>query len=89
MPFVVKVYFFITENMTAFVLVDNFVIILQVACIAYCHFKVTLNLNQRADQQVTQETRKKIIKDQRAFKATSLTIAMILLRSLPTTLVRL
>ena len=40
LPFVVNVYFLITENVTAFVHVDNSVILLQVACIAYCHFKV-------------------------------------------------
>ena len=50
--------------------------------------KFTLDFKQSADQQVTQETRKKFLKDQRAFKVTSLTIAMILLCSLPTTLVR-
>ena len=51
--------------------------------------KFTLDFKQSADQQVTQETRKKFLKDQRAFKVTSLIIAMILLCSLPTTLVRL
>ena len=79
--------------MIAFVLVDNSVILISVACIGYCHFKVYFETRrhkrQIADQQVTQETRKKFLKDQRAFKVTSLIIAMILLCSLPTTLVRL
>ena len=93
LPSVVNVYFFLTENMIAFVLVDNSVILISVACIGYCHFKVYFETRrhkrQIADQQVTQETRKKFLKDQRAFKVTSLIIAMILLCSLPTTLVRL
>ena len=87
MPFVVNVYFFITENMTTFVLVDNSVILFPVVCIAYCHFKVYFKT--RRHKQVIHETRKKFLKDQRAFKVTSLIIAMILLCSLPTTLVRL
>ena len=90
---VVNVYFFLTKNMIAFVFVDNSVILTSVACIGYCHFKVFFETRrhkrQIADQQVTQETRKKFLKDQRAFKVTSLIIAMILLCSLPTTLVRL
>ena len=40
LPSVVNVYFFLTENMIAFVLVDNSVILISVACIGYCHFKV-------------------------------------------------
>ena len=93
LPSVVNVYFFLTENMIAFVLVDNSVILISVAYIGYCHFKVYFETRrhkrQIADQQVTQETRKKFLKDQRAFKVTSLIIAMILLCSLPTNLVRL
>ena len=87
LPSVVNVYFFLTENMIAFVLVDNSVILTSVACIGYCHFKVYFETRrhkrQIADQQVTQETRKKFLKDQRAFKVTSLIIAAILLCSLP------
>ena len=73
--------------MIAFVLVDNSVILTSVACIGYCHFKVYFETRrhkrQIADQQVTQETRKKFLKDQRAFKVTSLIIAEILQCSLP------
>ena len=73
--------------MIAFVLVDNSVILTSVACIGYCHFKVYFETRrhkrQIADQQVTQETRKKFLKDQRAFKVTSLIIAAILLCTLP------
>ena len=87
LPSVVNVYFFLTENMIAFVLVDNSVILISVACIGYCHFKVYFETRrhkrQIADQQVTQETRKKFLKDQRTFKVTSLIIAAILLCSLP------
>jgi len=87
LPSVVNVYFFLTENMIAFVLVDNSVILTSVACIGYCHFKVYFETRrhkrQIADQQVTQETRKKFLKDQRAFKVTSLIIAAILLCCLP------
>ena len=93
LPSVVNVYFFLAENMIAFVLVDNSIILTSVACIGYCHFKVYFETRrhkrQIADQQVSQETRKKLLKDHRAFKVTSLTIAMMLLCSLPTTLVRL
>ena len=87
LPSVVNVYFFLTENMIAFVLVDNSVILISVACIGYCHFRVYFETRrhkrQIADQQVTQETRKKFLKDQRAFKVTSLIIAAILMCSLP------
>ena len=87
LPSVVNVYFFLTENMIAFVLADNSVILTSVACIGYCHFKVYFETRrhkrQIADQQVTQETRKKFLKDQRAFKVTSLIIAAILLCYLP------
>ena len=73
--------------MIAFVLVDNSVILTSVVCIGYCHFKVYFETRrhkrQIADQQVTQETRKKFLKDQRAFKVTSLIIGEILLCSLP------
>ena len=73
--------------MIAFVLVDNSVILTSVACIGYCHFKVYFETRrhkrQIADQQVTQETRKKFLNDQRAFKVTSLIIAAILLCTLP------
>ena len=61
--------------------------LLSVACIAYCHFSVYLETRrhqrQIADQQVTQETRKQLLKDRRAFKVTSLIVAAILLCSLP------
>ena len=87
LPSVVNVYFFLTENMIAFVLVDNSVILTSVACIGYCHFKVYFETRrhkrQIADQQVTQETRKTFLKDQRAFKVTPLIIAAILLCCLP------
>ena len=73
--------------MTTFVLVDNSVILFPVICIAYCHFKVYFKT--RRHKQVIHETRTKFLKDQRTFKVTSLIIAMILLCSLPTTLVRL
>ena len=69
--------------MIAFVLVDNSVILTSVACIGYCHFKVYFETEDIADQQVTQETRKKFLKDQRASKVTSLIIAAILLCTLP------
>ena len=66
LPSVVNVYFFLTENMIAFVLVDNSVILTSVACIGYCHFKVYFEIRrhkrQIADQQVAQETRKKVFK---------------------------
>ena len=75
--------------MTAFVLVDNFVILLQVACIAYCHFKVYFQFKTNCRSTSYTRDKEKVLKDQRAFKVTSLTIAMILLCSLPTTLVRL
>ncbi|CAH3184265.1 unnamed protein product [Porites evermanni] len=72
LPSVVNVYFFLTENMIAFVLVDNSVILTSVACIGYCHFKVYFETRrhkrQIADQQVTQETRKTFLKDQRALR---------------------
>ena len=87
LPSVVNVYFFLTENMIAFVVVDNAVILTLVACIGYCHLKVYFETRrhkrQIADQHVTQETRKKFLKDQRAFKITSLIFAAILLCSLP------
>ena len=61
--------------------------LLSVACIAYCHFSVYLETRrhqrQIADQQVTQERRKQLLKDRRAFKVTSLIVAAILLCSLP------
>ena len=66
LPSVVNVYFFLAENMIAFVLVDNSVILTSVACIGYCHFKVYFEIRrhkrQIADQQVAQETRKKVFK---------------------------
>ena len=66
LPSVVNVYFFLTENMIAFVLVDNSVILTSVACIGYCHFKVYFEIRrhkrQIADQQIAQETRKKVFK---------------------------
>ena len=66
LPSVVNVYFFLTENMIAFVLVDNSVILTSVACIGYCHFKVYFEIRrhkrQIADRQVAQETRKKVFK---------------------------
>ena len=81
--------------MIAFVLVDNSVILTSLACIGYCncHFKVYFETRrhkrQIADQHVTQETRKKFLKDQRAFKVTSLFIAAILLCCLPMIVLRI
>ena len=40
LPSVVNVFFCLAENMIAFILVDNSVILISVACIGYCHFKV-------------------------------------------------
>ena len=62
--------------------------LLSVACIAYCHFSAVYletrrHQRQIADQQVTQETRKQLLRDKRAFKVTSLIVAAILLCSLP------
>ena len=87
LPLILNVYFSFVENTTAFVMIDNTIIFLSVACIAYCHFSVYLETRrhqrQIADQQVTQETRKQLLKDRRAFKVTSLIVAAILLCSLP------
>ena len=76
LPSVVNVYFFLTENMIAFFLVDNSVILISVACIGYCHFKVYFETRRHKPQIADQQ-------DQRAFKVTSLIIAAILLCSLP------
>ena len=87
LPLILNVYFSFVENTTAFVMIDNTIMFLSVACIAYCHFSVYLETRrhqrQIADQQVTQETRKQLLKDRRAFKVTSLIVAAILLCSLP------
>ena len=87
LPLILNVYFSFVENTTAFVMIDNIIMFLSVACIAYCHFSVYLETRrhrrQIADQQVTQETRKQLLKDKRAFKVTSLIVAAILLCSLP------
>ena len=67
--------------------------LLSVACIAYCHFLVYLETRrhqrQIADQQVTQETRKQLLKHRRAFKVTSLIVAAILLCSLPMIVIKI
>ena len=87
LPLILNVYFSFVENTTAFVMIDNTIMFLSVACIAYCHFSVYLETRrhrrQIADQQVTQERRKQLLKDKRAFKVTSLIVAAILLCSLP------
>ena len=88
LPLILNViYFSFVEKNTGFVIIDNTIMLLSVACIAYCHFSVYLETRrhqrQIADQQVTQETRKQLLKDKRAFKVTSLTVAAILLCSLP------
>ena len=87
LPLIRNVYFSFVEKKTAFVMIDNTIMFLSVACIAYCHFSVYLETRrhqrQIADQQVTQETRKQLLKDRRAFKVTSLIVAAILLCSLP------
>ena len=87
LPLILNVCFPLVENTTAFVMIDNTIMLLSVACIAYCHFSVYLETRrhrrQIADQQVTQETRKQLLKDKRAFKVTSLIVAAILLCSLP------
>ena len=87
LPLILNVYFSFVENKTAFVMIDNTIMFLSVACIAYYHFSVYLETRrhrrQIADQQVTQETRKQLLKDKTAFKATSLIVAAILLCSLP------
>ena len=87
LPLILNVYFSFVENTTVFVMIDNTIMFLSVACIAYCHFSVYLETRrhqrQIADQQVTQERRKQLLKDRRAFKVTSLTVAAILLCSLP------
>ena len=89
LPLILNViYFSFVEKKTAFVIIDNTIMFLSVAAsIAYCHFSVYLETRrhqrQIADQQVTQETRKQLLKDRRAFKVTSLIVAAILLCSLP------
>ena len=87
LPLILNVYFSFVENTTVFVMIDNTIMFLSVASIAYCHFSVYLETRrhrrQIADQQVTQERRKQLLKDKRAFKATSLIVAAILLCSLP------
>ena len=88
LPLILNViYFSLVENTTGFVMIDNTIMLLSVACIAYCHFSVYLETRrhqrQIADQQVTRETRKQLLKDKRAFKVTSLIVATILLCSLP------
>ena len=88
LPLILNViYFSFVEKNTGFVIIDNTIMLLSVACIAYYHFSVYLETRrhqrQIADQQVTQETRKQLLKDRRAFKVTSLTVAAILLCSLP------
>ena len=88
LPLILNViYFSFVEKNAAFVIIDNTIMFLSVASIAYCHFSVYLETRrhrrQIADQQVTQETRKQLLKDKRAFKATSLIVAAILLCSLP------
>ncbi|CAH3184267.1 unnamed protein product [Porites evermanni] len=89
LPLILNViYFSFVEKKTAFVIIDNTIMFLSVAAsIAYCHFSVYLETRrhrrQIADQQVTQETRKQLLKDKRAFKVTSLIVAAILLCSLP------
>ena len=88
LPLIVNViYFSFVEKNTGFVIIDNTIMLLSVACIAYCHFSVYLETRrhqrQIADQQVTQERRKQLLKDRRAFKVTSLIVAAILLCSLP------
>ena len=88
LPLILNViYFSFVEKNTGFVIIDNTIMLLSVACIAYCHFSVYLETRrhqrQIADQQVTQETRKQLLRDRRAFKVTSLIVAAILLCSLP------
>ena len=93
LPVILNVYFSIVENTTVFVMIDNTIMFLSVACIAYCHFSVYLETRrhrrQIADQQVTQETRKQLLKDKRAFKVTSLIVAAILLCSLPMIVIKI
>ena len=50
LPSVVNVYFFLTENTIAFVLVDNSVNLTSVACIGYCHFKVYFETRRHNDK---------------------------------------
>ena len=93
LPLVLNVYFSLVENTTAFIMIDNTKTLLSVACIAYCHFSVCLETRrhkqQIADQQVTQETRRQLLKDKRAFKVTSLIVAAILLCSLPMIVIKI
>ena len=94
LPLILNViYFSFVEKNTGFVIIDNTIMLLSVACIAYCHFSVYLETRrhrrQIADQQVTQETRKQLLKDKRAFKATSLIVAAILLCSLPMIVIKI
>ena len=93
LPLILNVYFSSVENTTVFVMIDNTIMFLSIACIAYCHFSVYLETRrhrrQIADQQVTQETRKQLLKDKRAFKVTSLIVAAILLCSLPMIVIKI
>ena len=95
LPLILNViYFSFVEKKTAFVIIDNTIMFLSVAAsIAYCHFSVYLETRrhrrQIADQQVTQETRKQLLKDKRAFKVTSLIVAAILLCSLPMIVIKI
>ena len=94
LPLILNViYFSFVEKKTAFVIIDNTIMLLSVVCIAYCHFLVYLETRrhqrQIADQQVTQETRKQLLKDRRAFKVTSLIVAAILLCSLPMIVIKI
>ncbi|CAH3197669.1 unnamed protein product [Porites evermanni] len=93
LPLILNVCFPLVENTTVFVMIDNTIMLLSVACIASCHFSVYLETRrhqrQIADQQVTQETRKQLLKDKRAFKVTSLIVAAILLCSLPMIVIKI
>ena len=89
LPLILNViYFSFVEKNNGFVIIDNTIMLLSVACIAHCHFSAVYletrrHQRQIADQQVTQERRKQLLKDRRAFKVTSLIVAAILLCSLP------
>ena len=68
LPLILNViYFSFVEKNAAFVIIDNTIMFLSVASIAYCHFSVYLETRrhrrQIADQQVTQETTKQLLKD--------------------------
>ena len=50
LPLVLNVYFSLVENTTAFIMIDNAITLLSVACIAYCHFLVCLETRRHKQQ---------------------------------------